>query len=100
MTTPRKVPGRGKIYATELWIDTRVMSFHKKEKLTVVFNEFDQYFYASANYDYLEPGKHTTIRVKQVQHVASSGFKDHDLLSRQCRFSYENPGLIFLSSDT
>ena len=105
VTTPQKVPGRGKRYATEMWIDARDMTsfravpFDKKEKnkaMTVALNEFEKYFYASANYDYLEPGKHTTIRVKQVQHVATTRFKDQDLLIRQCRFSQENPGFSLL----
>ena len=42
----------------------------------------------------MEPGKHTSIRVKQVQHVATTRFMDHDLQSRQCRFSNENPGFL------
>ena len=103
MKAPGKVPGRGKRYATELWLDARDMSFlnwnpmHKTERMRVVFNEFDEYFSASSNYDYLEPGKHTTLRVKQVQHVASDRFRDLDLLRRQCRFPNENPGLPFMS---
>ena len=102
VTNPQKVPGRGKRYATDMWIDARDMSslrsisFDKRKKnraMTVAFNEVDKYFYASANYDYLEAGKHTTIRLKQVQHVATTRFMDIALSSRQCRFSHENPGL-------
>ena len=102
LTASQKVPGRGKRYATEMWLDARDMTsyrafpFDKRKKnkaMSVALNEFDKYFYASANYDFLEPGKHTTLRVKQVQHVATTRFMEHDLLNRQCRFSHENPGL-------
>ena len=102
LTASQKVPGRGKRYATDMWLDARDMtsyraiSFDKKKKnkaMTVALNEFDKYFYSSANYDYLQPGKHTTLRVKQVQHVATTRFMNVDLVSRQCRFSHENPGL-------
>ena len=102
LTASQKVPGRGKRYATEMWLDARDMTsyraspFDKRKKnkaMSVALNEFDKYFYASANYDLLEPGKHTTLRVKQVQHVATTRFMEHDLLNRQCRFSHENPGL-------
>ena len=101
MKIPKKVPGRGKRYATELWLDARDMSsmrafpFEKKTKnrrMQVALNEYQKYFYASANYDYLEPGKHTTLRIKQVQNIATSRFMDQDLDSRQCRFPHENPG--------
>ena len=101
MRIPKKVPGRGKRYASKLWLDARDMSsmralpFHKKTKnrrMQVALNEYQKYFYASANYDYLEPGKHTTLRIKQVQNIATSRFMDQDLLSRQCRFPHENPG--------
>ena len=101
MRIPKKVPGRGKRYATELWLDARDMSSirafpftqkKKNRKMTVALNEYQKYFYASANYDYLEPGKHTTLRIKQVQNIATSRFMDQDLHSRQCRFPRENPG--------
>ena len=101
MEVPKKVPGRGKRYSTELWLDARDMTtirafpFTKKtksRKITVALNEYHKYFYASANYDYLEPGKHTTLRIKQVQNIATSNFMDQDLESRKCRFPHENPG--------
>ena len=103
VTVPKKVPGTGKRYATEIWIDARDMtsyyhaSYHKKPNqngaMTVALNEFDKYFHTSVNYEYLEPGKHTTIRIKQVQHVATARFTDYDLHNRKCRLPHENPGL-------
>ena len=101
LKAPKKVPGRGKRYATELWLDARDSSFlraiplHKHSKsnrMTVALNEYQKYFYATANHDYLEAGKHTTLRIKQVQNIATSNFMDEDLYSRKCRFPHENPG--------
>ena len=100
VSIPKKIPGTGKRYATEIWIDARDMtSYHYNNQLkqigamTVALNEFDKYFYSSVNYEYLEPGKHTTIRIKQVQHVATARFTDSDLHNRKCRLQHENPGL-------
>ena len=99
---PKKVPGRGKRYATKLWLDARDMSTFslplplekrvKNKNMRVALNEYQKFFYASANYDYLEPGKHTTLRIKQVQNIATRGFLDLDLSTRKCRFPNENPG--------
>ena len=103
---PKNVPGRGKRYATELWLDARDMSsqralpLSKKKKnkhMRVALNEYQKYFYASANYDYLEAGRHTTLRIKQVQNIATNSFMDQDLPSRKCRFPHENPGCIIMN---
>ena len=101
LTTSKKVPGNGNRFATELWLDSRDMSslrsadLHKDREtsVTISFNEFETYFDTSANYVKLEPGRHTTIRIKAVQHVASNAFKKEDVQSRKCRFPHENPGL-------
>ena len=101
LITPKKVSGGGKRYATELWLDARDTSFLRSSPITqktkaktmlVAINEYQKYFYTTAKYDYLEPGKHTTIRIKQVQNIATSRFMDLELESRECRFPHENPG--------
>ena len=98
VTSPKKVPGTGKRYATDIWLDTRDMtSYNYKTKkynaMTVAFNEFDKYFHTSVSYEHLEPGKHTTLRIKLAQHVATQRFIDYDLKTRKCRLPHENPGL-------
>ena len=98
VTIPKKVPGTGKRYATEIWIDARDMTnYHyatnKNPAMTVALNEFDKYFHTSVNYEYLEPGMHTTLRIKQVQHIATERFMDYDLHNRKCRLPHENPGI-------
>ena len=101
LTTPKKVPGGGKRYATELWLDARdttslrsvpITQNTKARKMLVALNEYQKYFYTTAKYDYLEPGKHTTIRIKQVQNIATSRFMHLELENRKCRFPHENPG--------
>ena len=100
LTTSKKVPGNGNRFATEMWLDSRDMSSLRSAKLhknratsmRISFNEFGTYFDTSDNYVNLEPGRHTTIRIKAVQHVASNTFKKEDVRSRKCRFQHENPG--------
>ena len=97
VTIPKKVPGTGKRYATDLWLDARDMTFHKFKTIkngamTVSFNEFDKFFHTSVSYEYLEPGKHTTLRIKLVQHIATERFMNYDLQTRECRLPNENPG--------
>ena len=92
---PKKVPGTGKRYATDVWLDARDMTSYKSkyEAMTIALNEFDKYFHTKVSYEYLEPGKHTTLRIKLAQHVATERFIDYDLETRKCRLPHENPGL-------
>ena len=97
VTLPKKVPGTGKRYATDIWLDTRDMTSYMRntkeyKAMTVSFNEFDKYFHTRVNYEYLEPGKHTTLRIKLAQHVATERFIDYDLETRKCRLPHEKPG--------
>ena len=99
MTTTATIPGSGSRFATDMWLYARDMfslSFPRSSQpnlqpMTISINEFDKYFSSSANSIKLEQGMHTTLRIKQVEHVATSTFKNEDLGTRQCRFPYENP---------
>ena len=97
VTLPKKVPGTGKRYATDIWLDARDMTSYmyknkKHEAMTVALNEVDKFIHTSVSYEYLEPGKHTTLRIKLAQHVATERFIDYDLETRKCRLPHENPG--------
>ena len=102
-TTVRKIHGSGNRFATELWLDGRDMSSFRFEagknvggqlkyrQITISFNEFDKYFSSASNIK-LELGMHTTLRIKQVQHITTDRFRKETISSRQCRFPHENPG--------
>ena len=103
-TTARKIHGSGNRFATELWLDGRDMSssfrieYGKKvvgqpkyRQITIAFNEFDKYFSSAINIK-LELGMHTTLRIKQVQHITTERFRQESISSRKCRFPHENTG--------
>ena len=111
-TTASKIRGSGNRFATELWLDGRDMSSlritggekdagqskygQKFSHITIAFNEFEKYFSSASNIK-LQLGMHTTLRIKQVQHITTESFREETIRSRQCRYPYENPG-SYLSS--
>ena len=95
----RTIPGSGSLFSTEMWLDGRDITYlYGKGKstsfpMTISLNEYGNYFSSSASAIKLEQGMHTTLRIKVVETVATTHFKEEHLSTRQCRFPHENPGL-------
>ena len=72
--------------------------------VTLAVNEFSKFFSVRGNNIRLRPGEEVTLRIKQVQHVATENYRALGLDTRQCRkanmhtaesFAYIEDGTTF-----
>ena len=100
---PRKVPGSGNHFETVLWLDgsDRTRSWIHPEQakkdtasMRLAVNEFGNYFNVRKSNIRLNAGEEVSLRIKQVQHVATENFKSLSLKARKCRFPHEIQGNV------
>ncbi len=105
----RKVPGSGNRFKTELWLDasdrTSSFMFPRTDRghpvpMTLAVNQLANFFSVRSNNIELKAGEEVTLRIKQIQYVATTDFREQTLETRQCRFPSENPGNNSLSKHT
>ncbi len=60
--------------------------------LLLSINGFGDFFSMRSNNVELKAGEEVMLRIKQLEHVATSAFREQALSARKCRFHNENPG--------
>jgi hypothetical protein len=102
---PINISGSGNHFRTTVWLDARDMATWRggsqaltrsPKPMILAVNEFSNFFNVRSSNVNLIPGQHTSLRVKQVQHIATENFKSLPLETRQCRLFDENPGVAQL----
>ncbi len=97
----KKVPGSGNRFETVLWLDgtdpTRSFIFPPQVKKTtgalrLAVNMPGSFFSVRESNVKLNPGEEVSLRIKQVQHVATEHFRSLALETRMCRFQHEIAG--------
>jgi hypothetical protein len=108
----RNISGSGNHFRTNVWLDARDKASLRSgtyalkrspTPMILAVNEFSNFFNVRSSNVNLLPGQHTSLRIKQVQHVTTESFRALSLKTRQCRLLDENPGeahVVPLSLDT
>jgi hypothetical protein len=98
---PRNISGSGNHFRTTVWLDARDKASLRSgsqalkaspKPMILAVNEFSNFFNVRSSNVNLIPGMHTSLRIKQVQHVTTESFRALALGTRQCRLLDENPG--------
>jgi hypothetical protein len=98
---PRNISGSGNHFRTTVWLDARDKAslrsgFQALKRsptpMILAVNEYSNFFNVRSSNVNLIPGQHTSLRIKQVQHITTESFRALSLGTRQCRLLNENPG--------